>query len=86
MSPPGPWNDYYKLGSPDLVKFAQGLGAQAVAVTKTEGPAAFDKALKSAIAGAAQRKPQVIVVSIDTSAQPAYGWPQVPPSPCAPTN
>jgi acetolactate synthase-1/2/3 large subunit len=81
--PASDWTDYYALGAPDLVKVAEGFGADAVAVTKDQGPAQFEKALKSAIKNAdARKKPQVIVVSIDTQPMPPYGWPQMPSPPC----
>ena len=82
--PASSWTDYYSLGAPDLVKVAEGFGADAVAVTKEQGPAQFGKALRAAIKNADQRKkPQVIVVSIDTQPMPPYGWPTMPPPPCS---
>jgi acetolactate synthase I/II/III large subunit len=81
--PPGPWTDYYKLGAPDLVKFSEGLGAQAVAIKQDQGPAEFATALKTAIRQAAEgNRPQVIVAHIDTAPTPPYGWPKVPAAPC----
>ena len=78
------WTDYYSLGAPDLVKVAEGFGADAIAVTQNQGPADFETALKAAITNADQRKkPQVIVVSIDTQVMPPYGWPAMPPPPCS---
>jgi acetolactate synthase-1/2/3 large subunit len=86
LFPPGPpWKDYYALGAPDLVKFSEGLGAQAVAITKDQGPAAFATALKTAIRQAdTDKRPQVIIAHIDTVPMPPYGWPTLPPSPCPP--
>jgi acetolactate synthase-1/2/3 large subunit len=82
--PASSWTDYYSLGAPDLVKVAEGFGADAIAVTEDQGPADFENALKAAIKNADQRKkPQVIVVSIDTQAMPPYGWPTMPPPPCS---
>jgi acetolactate synthase-1/2/3 large subunit len=82
--PASSWTDYYSLGAPDLVKVAEGFGADAIAVTKDQGPADFENALKAAIRNANQRKkPQVIVVSIDTQVMPPYGWPTMPPPPCS---
>ena len=82
--PASGWTDYYSLGAPDLVKVAEGFGADAIAVKKDKGPADFETALKAAIKNADQRKkPQVIVVSIDTQAMPPYGWPTMPPPPCS---
>ena len=84
--PASDWTDYYALGAPDLVKVAEGFGADAVAITKDQGPSHVEKALKRAIRNAdQQKKPQVIVVSIDTQPMPPYGWPQMPAPPCAPT-
>jgi acetolactate synthase I/II/III large subunit len=83
--PPQPWADYYALGAPDLVKFSEGLGAQAVAIGRDQGPAAFGAALQTALRQAdEQKRPQVIVVHVDTVPMPPYGWPVVPPPPCAP--
>jgi len=83
--PEPPWEDYYALGTPDLVKFSEGLGAQAVAITKGQGPTAFAAALQTAIRQAADNKrPQVIVAHIDTGPMPPYGWPTLPKPPCAP--
>jgi acetolactate synthase-1/2/3 large subunit len=82
--PASGWTDYYSLGAADLVKVAEGFGADAIAVKKDKGPADFETALKAAIKNADQRKkPQVIVVSIDTQAMPPYGWPTMPPPPCS---
>ena len=72
--PSASWKQYYKLGAPDLVKFAEGLGAQAVAITRAQGPAAFAAALQTALRQAQGKRPQVIVVNIDTAAMPPYGW------------
>lgn len=81
--PESSWDDYYKLGAPDLVKYSEGLGAQAVAITKKQGPKAFKKALKRALKKANQNRcPQVIVAHIDTKPMPPYGWPEVGEPPC----
>ena len=42
--PPGDWRETYRLGAPDLVKFSEGLGADAVAVTQDDGPDAMREA------------------------------------------
>jgi acetolactate synthase-1/2/3 large subunit len=82
--PSSDWTDYYALGAPDLVKVAEGFGADAVAITKTQGPTDFENALKTAIQHADQRKkPQVIVVDIDTRPMPPYGWPTITPPVCS---
>lgn len=71
------WNGYYKLGAPDLVKFAEGLGAHAVSVTRSQGPEEFRTALRNALRRSQSGEPQVIVVHIDTAPSPPYGWPQL---------
>jgi acetolactate synthase I/II/III large subunit len=83
--PPGPWQDYYKLGTPDLVKFSEGLGAHAVAITRDQGPEDLRRALEAALVRADRdSRPQVIVMQIDTRPMPAYGWPHLPPPDCGP--
>lgn len=78
LPPAAAWTDYYKLGQPDLVKFAEGLGAQAVAITPDQGTSALAEALTNALASAqSSRRPQVIVVHIDTKPAPPYGWPKL---------
>jgi acetolactate synthase-1/2/3 large subunit len=78
LPPAAAWTDYYKLGAPDLVKFAEGLGAQAVAITPDQGTSALAEALSNALASAqSTRRPQVIVVHIDTKPAPPYGWPKL---------
>jgi acetolactate synthase-1/2/3 large subunit len=62
------WNDYYASGAPDLVGLAQALGAQA---TLVDDAADLDAALKAALTGAANA-PQVIVVTVDPTAEPPY--------------
>ncbi len=72
------WLEYYKLGRPDLVQFARGLGADTVAVHPSDGSDAFKSALANAVAAAqATSRPQVIVVYIDTKPAPPYGWPEL---------
>lgn len=79
----GPWEDYYKLGAPDLVKYSEGLGADAVAVCKKDGIPALEAALHEAIKNADERKkPQVIVAHINTKDMPLYGWPKAPAPNC----
>lgn len=78
LPPAAAWDDYYKLGQPDLVKFAEGLGAQAVAIRPDQGTSALAEALANALASAqSNRRPQVIVVHIDTKPAPPYGWPKL---------
>jgi acetolactate synthase-1/2/3 large subunit len=82
--PPGQWDGYYALGAPDLVKVAEGLGADAVAVTPEQGPADFEAALRTAVQNADERsRPQVIVVHIDPRPTPPYGWPAITPAVCS---
>jgi acetolactate synthase-1/2/3 large subunit len=82
--PAADWEDYYALGAPDLVKVAEGFGADAVAVTQTQTPTDFEEALQAAIQNANESsRPQVIVVSIDTQPMPPYGWPTITPAVCS---
>jgi acetolactate synthase-1/2/3 large subunit len=82
--PAADWEDYYALGAPDLVKVAEGFGADAVAITQTQTPAVFSEALQTAIQNANESsKPQVIVVSVDTQPMPPYGWPTITPAVCS---
>jgi acetolactate synthase-1/2/3 large subunit len=73
------WHDCYALGSPDLVKFAESLGADARAIVAPGElveslPGAFDRAER-------QQKPQVLVVRIDPSRRPPF--PHLRPDPRA---
>ncbi|MGB9150632.1 MAG: thiamine pyrophosphate-binding protein [Burkholderiales bacterium] len=78
------WRQYYRLGQPNLVLFAQGLGANAVGVTLADGTAAFRNALLDALRLSREtNQPQVIVVSIDTRPMPPYGWPTLVPVDCS---
>ena len=63
------WKDYYKLGKPDIVEYATGLGADAVRVST---PESLTEALKNAIAGGREGRPQVIAIRHDDSAMPPY--------------
>lgn len=69
--PPTPsWIDYYKLGNPDLCKYAEGLGAAVYRVnTPKEMHDNFETALKKS---REDNQPQVIVVNIDTTEVPPY--------------
>jgi acetolactate synthase-1/2/3 large subunit len=71
------WQDYYKLGNPDLVKVAEGYGAQAYLAST---PADLQEALAKAIAGGQQGVPQVIVVREDPTARPPFKFPPKPAS------
>lgn len=81
--PANSWDDYYKLGAPDLVKYSEGLGADAVAVTQDQGPADMRRELAAALERARNgNKPQVVVLHIDTRPMPKYGWPALEPQDC----
>lgn len=83
LPPAAQWDDYYKIGRPDLALFSKGLGANAVTVQHNEGTDAFRKALKEALHDAEQhQRPQVIVVRIDTQVAPPYGWGRLTPADC----
>lgn len=65
-----PWQGYYKLGKPDLVKFAEGLGADAYSVyNPQEMKQVFAQAIESANT---KHKPQVIVAFINTQEVPPW--------------
>jgi len=70
------WKDYYKLGNPDLVKVAEGFGADSYRV---QSPADLRDALSNAIKGGQQGRPQVIVVREDPNARPPFKFPPPPP-------
>ncbi len=71
------WAHYYKIGKPDLVKYAEALGASAHEV---RGPAEFRRAFARAVKAAdADGRPQVIVAHIDREQAPPY----YPPRPSA---
>ena len=77
---PKVYEKLYELGNPDLVKYAEGLGAKAYQVKTTkEMKAALEKAINDADT---TNRPQVIVVDIDTTLVPPYYNPlYVPPAP-----
>nr|WP_255512228.1 thiamine pyrophosphate-binding protein [Planktothrix sp. FACHB-1355] len=67
---PSVWKNYYQLGKPDLVKFAEGLGADAYEVrTQAEMRLVFAEALSKADTN---NKPQAIVVYINTEEIPPW--------------
>ena len=67
---PSVWKGYYQLGTPDLVKFAQGLGADAYEVrTPEELRQVFSEAIDNANT---KNKPQAIVVHINTQELPPW--------------
>ena len=74
--PEDDWDDYYKLGAPDLVKYSEGLGAHAVEITQEQGPDDMKRELSMALNRArTDNQPQVVVLHIDTKPMPKYGWP-----------
>jgi acetolactate synthase I/II/III large subunit len=76
--PSGVWNHLYRLGSPDLVKFAQGLGADAYLIAS---PAELESLMPSVLEAAnVQNKPQVIVAKINQRSLDPY-FPPKPPAP-----
>lgn len=73
-SHPDYWKDYYAIGRPDLARFAEGLGAEVYSV---HSPADMRTSFPKAIARAeSQKRPQVILAHINTSAIPPYYPPQ----------
>jgi acetolactate synthase-1/2/3 large subunit len=67
---PTVWPKMYRLGTPDLAKFAESLGADAYTISS---PAELAELMPKVIATADEsRKPQVIVAEIDTSAVSPY--------------
>jgi acetolactate synthase-1/2/3 large subunit len=83
LPPAAQWDDYYKIGRPDLALFSQGLGANAITVMPDQGTEAFRQALKQALQDADQhQRPQVIVVRINTQVAPPYGWGRLTPADC----
>jgi acetolactate synthase-1/2/3 large subunit len=72
------WNELYRLGKPDLVKFAQGLGADAYLI---KSPAELEGLMPKVLEGAnAHNRPQVIVAKINQSSLDPY-FPPKPPAP-----
>jgi acetolactate synthase-1/2/3 large subunit len=70
---PTVWPKMYRLGTPDLAKFAEGLGADAYTI---HSPAELAALMPQVIAKAnADAKPQVIVAEINTSAVSPYFYP-----------
>jgi len=69
------WATQYLLGTPDLAKFAEGLGADAYTI---DSPAALAAVLPTAITKANAGKPQVIVADINLAAIAPYFFPPKP--------
>jgi acetolactate synthase-1/2/3 large subunit len=74
LFPSAGWLRYYEIGKPDLVKFAEGLGAFAVDVRTPED---FRAALGAAVDRSRSGQPQAIILHIDTNPSPPYEWPEL---------
>ncbi|MCS3743498.1 thiamine pyrophosphate-binding protein [Rhizobium sp. BK661] len=68
----GGFSDAYSLGTTDLVKVAEGLGANAVGISS---PGDLRDAWPKIVDGANNGRPQVIVAHIDPKAAPPYWSP-----------
>lgn len=66
---PQAYNELYRLGQPDLVKVAEGLGAEAHGI---DSPAQLVALMPKLLAGAAQGRPQVVVAHIARAPLPPY--------------
>jgi acetolactate synthase-1/2/3 large subunit len=67
------WEEFYKLGDPDLCAYAEGLGADAY---RASCPDTLRQHLRTALERAkSHSKPQVVVVDIDTDEVPPYYQP-----------
>lgn len=74
---PDVWNQLYRLGRPDLVKLAEGLGADAYGVSSpAEMAAIMPKVLTRANS---EGRPQVVVAHINPKSSPPYYLPQYTP-------
>jgi acetolactate synthase I/II/III large subunit len=74
------WDGLYRLGTPDLVKFAEGLGADAYRI---DSPAALEAIMPTVLDKANnQGRPQVIVAAINQKSIDPYfpPKPKTPPS------
>jgi acetolactate synthase-1/2/3 large subunit len=73
------WNQLYRLGTPDLVKFAQGLGADAYLISS---PAELESLMPKVLeAASVHNRPQVIVAKINQSSLDPYFPPKAPAPP-----
>jgi acetolactate synthase-1/2/3 large subunit len=64
------WDELYELGNPDLVKYSEGLGADAYEVNS---PKDFHKIMPTVLKRANKDGiPQVIIANINTKAIPPY--------------
>jgi acetolactate synthase I/II/III large subunit len=74
--PNGVWDHLYRLGTPDLIKFAEGLGADAYPV---DSPAALQAVMPTVLEKAnTQGRPQVIVAAINQKSIDPYFPPRPP--------
>jgi len=74
---PDIWHELYELGNPDLVKYSEGLGAQAHEV---QSPEDFHKVMPKVLDGANNKGiPQVIIAHINRKAIPPYYNPKYGP-------
>lgn len=73
--PTNDWDKLYRLGKPDMVKFAEGLGADAYLVSS---PIELEAVMPTVLEGAnAKNKPQVIIAKINQQSIDPY----FPPKP-----
>lgn len=74
---PDIWHELYELGAPDLVKYSEGLGAEAYTINS---PEEFTKTMPVVLDRANNHNvPQVIIVNINKQAIPPYYNPMYPP-------
>lgn len=78
--PSGGWRDYYAIGTTDIARYAQALGADAYNVSSVDD---MQRALPAALRAAElESRPQVVVVHIDkTQIPPFYQDPGIVPPP-----
>jgi acetolactate synthase-1/2/3 large subunit len=77
------WDELYRLGTPDLVKFAQGLGADAYLI---DSPQQLTELMPKVIDAADNRnRPQVIVAKINQRSLDPYFPPKPPAAPAQPS-
>jgi acetolactate synthase-1/2/3 large subunit len=73
------WNHLYRLGNPDLVKFAEGLGADAYLI---DSPAALEAIMPGVLEKAnVKSRPQVILATINQKSLDPYFPPKPPATP-----
>ena len=76
---PDVWDTLYRLGRPDLARYAEGLGADAYEVAS---PEELERLLPTVLERADREgRPQVIVAGIDASLVPPYYTPAYIPTP-----